>query len=336
MTIHRFREPTMRKPGLPNRSRPGALIIVLLVGACAESDSGGLSGPDFAAHGKGPSVTATSPASGREGEVGLVVSVLGSGYAAGAQAAWERNGVPDPKISVQSTAFISSTELRATISIAPDADIALYDVSVTVNGKKGIGTELFTVTSSTVDPATSWLLPLSGAGLGVQSDGAFPDGSGNSVYADRVCGMAGTIFATTQNSNSGDATMQTASSKSCSRNFRLAYPDGRAESVQFFSNLQLIQSTTSMIPVNTTVRRHLNINTSATRNSRCGTLYFGVGLAGGGIGSDSVMVTRTSAATWHVYSQPAPNTRALCKSTGALYSMPVDFVIRASRDLPAE
>ena len=326
----------MPQPGLSNRSRLGALVIVLLIAACGEPDSGGLAGPDFAAHGKGPSVTATSPASGREGDVGLVVAVLGSGYVAGAQAAWERNGVPDPKITVQSTVFISSTELQATISIAPDADIALYDVSVTVNGKNGIGTELFTVTSSTVDPAASWLLPLSGAGLGVQSDGAFADGSGNSVYADGVCGMAGTIFATTQNSNSGDATMQTTSGKACARKFRLAYPDGRAESVQFFSNLKLIQSTTSMIPVNTTVKRHLNINTSATRNSRCGTLYFGVGVAGGGAGSDSVMVTRTSASTWHVYSQAAPNTKALCKSTGALYSMPVDFVVQASRDLPVE
>ena len=186
------------------------------------------------------------------------------------------------------------------------------------------------------DPAASWLLPLDATGLAVRSDGAFADGSGNSVYADGVCGISGTIFATTANSNSGDATLQTGNGKSCSRSFRLVYPDGASESVQFFNNLKLVQSSTSIIPLNTTVKRHLNISTAATRNSRCGRLFFGAGVAGGGVGSDSVLVTRTSASTWLVESQAAPQTMALCENTNQLFSMPVRFVVRASRDLPTE
>ncbi|MEO8227508.1 MAG: hypothetical protein ABI637_08755, partial [Gemmatimonadota bacterium] len=136
----------------------------------------------------------------------------------------------------------------------------------------------------------------------------------------------------------GDATLQTASGK-CSRTFRLFYPDGVSESVQFFSNLKLVQSTASIIPVGDSVLRHLTINTASTRNSRCGTLYFGEGVAGGGVGSDPLFVKRTSASTWHVYSQPATATtaaatKASCGNTTELFSMPVDFVVQASRALP--
>jgi probable HAF family extracellular repeat protein len=57
--------------------------------------------------------------------------------------------VADPKVTVQSTSFVSTTELSARISVASDATIALYDVAVTAStGKKGIGTEMFTVTAA--------------------------------------------------------------------------------------------------------------------------------------------------------------------------------------------
>jgi len=51
---------------------------------------------------------------------------------------------------VISTTFVSSTHLTATINIAPDATIDLYDVSVTnPDKKKGIGYLLFEVTQAT-------------------------------------------------------------------------------------------------------------------------------------------------------------------------------------------
>ena len=63
--------------------------------------------------------------------------------------------VADPKIHVDSTAFVSSTQLTATIDIAPDATIDLYDVSVTnPDKKKGIGYLLFEVTQATAIAGT--------------------------------------------------------------------------------------------------------------------------------------------------------------------------------------
>ena len=97
----------------------------------------------------GPSVTAADPPYGHEGDVSKTVTITGSGFAAGAQAAWERNGVIDPKIQVLSTQYVSSTQLVATITIASDASIDLYDVSVTNSDrKKGIGYALFEVTQA--------------------------------------------------------------------------------------------------------------------------------------------------------------------------------------------
>ncbi len=112
-------------------------------------------GPNFA---KGkpaadPTVTASDPSYGHEGEANKVVKITGTGFAPGAQASWERGGVADPKIQVVATQFVSSTELSATITIAPDAAIDLYDLSVTNSDrKKGIGYALFEVTTANALP----------------------------------------------------------------------------------------------------------------------------------------------------------------------------------------
>jgi len=106
----------------------------------------------------GPSVTNADPAFGREGDVGKQVTVTGSGFVAGANASWERDGVADPKIQVLSTQYVSSTQLVATINIAPDAAIDIYDVSVTnPDRKKGIGYALFQVTQAIAVTGTSVL-----------------------------------------------------------------------------------------------------------------------------------------------------------------------------------
>jgi hypothetical protein len=96
-------------------------------------------------------VSATAPSFGHQGDVAQQVTISGSGFTAGALAAWERNGVPDPKVTVLSTQYVSSTQVIATITIAPDADISLYDVSVTnPDRKKGIGTAMYEVTTAEV------------------------------------------------------------------------------------------------------------------------------------------------------------------------------------------
>ena len=95
----------------------------------------------------GPSVTATDPSYGHQGDSLLAVTITGSGFSPGAVASWERGGVTDPKVHVNSTTYVSATQLTASITIASDASVALYDVAVTTaDTKKGIGYSLFAVT----------------------------------------------------------------------------------------------------------------------------------------------------------------------------------------------
>ncbi|HEY6828536.1 MAG TPA: hypothetical protein VI259_16875, partial [Gemmatimonadaceae bacterium] len=63
--------------------------------------------------------------------------------------------------------------------------------------------------------------------------------------------------------------------------------------------------------------------------TRCGRLLFGQGSQGAGVGSDSVLVSRSvDGASWHIQSNPG-HTLALCENTNQLFTMPVDFVIVA-------
>lgn len=189
-----------------------------------------------------------------------------------------------------------------------------------------------------VDPTATWLIPLADAGLALRSDGLHDDGT-HSVYADGVCGVSATIYATQQRSNSGDATIQTNTSgngnKACSRLFTVAYPDGITEEVRSFNNLRNLQNTTTVIPVGAEVKRLLILNPGVMEAStRCGRLLFGTGDNPlNGAGSDSVLVERLDARTWRVRSDGDDNL-AWCQNTGELFSMPVDFLVVASRDLP--
>ena len=99
----------------------------------------------------GPSVNSTSPNTSVRG-VTLDVRILGSGFDAGSKAQWAIKGVPAPKVTTNSTRFVSSRELVANITIAADADPTLYDVIITAaSGKPGIGTETFEVTVDQTD-----------------------------------------------------------------------------------------------------------------------------------------------------------------------------------------
>lgn len=125
-------------------------------------------GPQFARAAGGITVTATDPPYGKQGESGKLVSITGSGFASGDQASWERNGVADPKITIVSTQFASSTELRATINIAGDATLAFYDVAIIRSGRKGgIGTERFEVTQATPIAGTEVAYGVNAAGEAV-------------------------------------------------------------------------------------------------------------------------------------------------------------------------
>ena len=95
--------------------------------------------------GGGPTVTATDPDSATQ-DTTLDVVVSGSGFDQGSQAQWAIAGVPSAVIRTNSTRFVTPKQLIANITIAAGADTGLYDVMVTTStGKKGIGSELFTV-----------------------------------------------------------------------------------------------------------------------------------------------------------------------------------------------
>jgi len=96
----------------------------------------------------GPAVSSTLPTSGDQAQT-LDVHVYGSGFTADAAAEWALHGVADPtKVRTNKTTFVSSTEVVANITIAPNAAIAYWDVRVKSGGKTGVGTELFEVTTA--------------------------------------------------------------------------------------------------------------------------------------------------------------------------------------------
>jgi len=190
--------------------------------------------------------------------------------------------------------------------------------------------------SGPTDPTATWKFPLNDASLAIRSDRLYSDGT-SSVYANGVCNVSTTIFATTEKSNSGDATLSTGNpSAKCTRRVHIVFPDGSSESLPMFSNLRAIENTTYLIPIGTTVLRQLHIGISWPNVvSRCDGLVWGYGVANDiAAGSDSVWVARVDASTWHVFSQDAPHNIALCKATGELLPMPVDFTVVSSRPLP--
>jgi uncharacterized membrane protein len=99
-----------------------------------------------------PSVSSANPASAFQG-TNLDVQINGSGFDNGSKASWNLRGVPNGKIVVNRTSFVSSSQLVANVSIASDAAIDLYDVVVTTSTlKQGIGSDAFAVTLATAIP----------------------------------------------------------------------------------------------------------------------------------------------------------------------------------------
>jgi probable HAF family extracellular repeat protein len=148
----------MKSQSLHSIARIAAAIALTLGSACTDAgptESAALSTRfGKAATTTGPSVSSTSPNTSKRG-VTLDVHIYGSGFDGGSKAQWAIKGVPSPKVTTNSTRFVSSRELVANITIAADADPTLYDVIVTTaSGKPGIGTESFEVTVDQTDLGT--------------------------------------------------------------------------------------------------------------------------------------------------------------------------------------
>jgi hypothetical protein len=189
--------------------------------------------------------------------------------------------------------------------------------------------------STVTDPSAIFRFPLADAALNVKSDGLMSDGT-YSVYANGLCGVEAKIFATTEFSNSGDATLSMGNARKSTgcvapRHFTIVFPDGLTETTTSFSNLRELENTTYAIPLGAPVLRAFHLGMSSTR---CEGLAWSTLAGGVTVPGDSVIVTRTAADSWHIQSQPYPNNRAWCKPNGPTYNMAVDFTITSSRPLP--
>jgi hypothetical protein len=103
-------------------------------------------------------VSSGIPDNAPQGTINLNVRVLGKGFKRGAVAKWFVTGTTNPGgVTVNSTAFVSSSELLANITVASDAQTEKkFDIEVMLtSGRTGKGIELFTVTIP--DPAITYL-----------------------------------------------------------------------------------------------------------------------------------------------------------------------------------
>ncbi len=318
--------------------------LIAIVAACGRDVSGPQTarviGPaSYAKASTGFSLSSVSPDTASLSTT-LDVQISGSGFADGMVASWQLSGVADPtQVKTNSTRFVSSKQLVANITISGSATAAKWDVAIYSGGKTGIGSELGVLKQSfqVLDPTATFTIPLNDAGLSIRSDHLFSDGT-SSQYADGTCNVAAKIFATTQFSNSGDATLNTGTGgRKCGRQITVIFPDGSSEIDGTFMNLRDIENTMYSIPIGSTVERQLHVGTDQTpsTHSRCGGFVFGYGVANDiGAGSDSVWVNRVDARTWHAYSQAPPHNLAYCKNTGQLFPMTVDLTVIANRPLP--
>jgi hypothetical protein len=149
-------------------------IVLRLVAAsglvlCGCQSSEAPTEPPSVARAATPSVTvtATIPDSSAR-DTTLDIQVIGTGFDRGSAVTFLRNGVVEPKLRVNSTKYLKATSVTANVTIAGDAPPDHYDVMVTTSsGKKGIGTERFTVLAINIVVGTNVFLNANGQGQAV-------------------------------------------------------------------------------------------------------------------------------------------------------------------------
>lgn len=112
-----------------------AVLVLAIFGGCDERLS-----TELAVGETRLTITGMHPTEAEQGEL-LNVHIYGEGFTADAAPSWQRNGTTDTHIEVESVSFVSETELRAAISVAPGADVDLYDVVVTRKSQNASGAE---------------------------------------------------------------------------------------------------------------------------------------------------------------------------------------------------
>ena len=225
----------------------------------------------------------------------------------------------------------------------PLAAVALIAIAIACSPANDAATVVAPATpslakSTETDPTAAYKFPFNDPTLGIQGDGYFSD-STYSVYDNDVCGVTTRIYATTEASNSGDMMFQTFAprtrDRTCTvypRRIRVTFPDGFSELTYSTTNLQRVENTTFQIPIDSTVKRQLNMGTG--ESVRCTGIRWGAN-TGSSVVGDSVLVTRTAPNTWHVQTQPAPDNHGVCLSSSpTAYNLSVDFWVVSERPLP--
>jgi len=164
---------------LPFRGVTLAACAVAGLLACNESRTTGPTEPTVLAAKGGPAgakvrVTEAIPSEAPQ-EVTLEVEVIGSGFDDGSGVEFLLAGQSTPGVKVISSQFASDKKLISILTIAADADVALYDIEVTTSrGKKGIGSEKFSVKLKGAPTD----LPVNAKFRDVSGDGVLSDGGG--------------------------------------------------------------------------------------------------------------------------------------------------------------
>jgi probable HAF family extracellular repeat protein len=119
--------------------------LIFMAGCSDRADSPTVVEVQFAKGGGGTSVDAADPSSAPQ-DITLDVRVIGSGFDDGSVVRFLKGGQSSPKIVTNSSTFIDRNNVVANITIAVDAEVTLYDIELTTSrGKKGMGSELFSV-----------------------------------------------------------------------------------------------------------------------------------------------------------------------------------------------
>ena len=115
----------------------------------------------------GPTVSSASPNLAKRSTT-LDVRILGSGFDRSMTARWGIDSVVTADVVVNSTRYVSTTELVANITVTSNAQLTSYDIIITSTktGKPGIGTEMFEVVET---------LPLTSLGGGYSGANAISD-----------------------------------------------------------------------------------------------------------------------------------------------------------------
>jgi hypothetical protein len=148
-------------------------------------------------------VISANPNNTTQGTVNLNVIVAGSGFKRGAKAQWFVSGTTNPGgVTVNSTAFDSSDQLTANITVAADAATGNFDIQVTnADGRTGKGTELFSVISSSSSAGDLSMTIVDSPTGFTSSPDLTSDGVNRGVYTDHNLTGGDTCVSATLSSN---------------------------------------------------------------------------------------------------------------------------------------